>query len=481
MDSFVLIIFGITSNLSQIKLIPALYDMEEKGIIPKDMSIVGIARSPMSKDEFKNYLSKILHTENRHHKHEIKQEIFQKLSNRFSYLNGNLDDHNFYKKLNNYLDSLTKQGNDCRNKIYYLATYPDLYEHVFNNLEALGMNKQQNGWVRLMIEKPIGNDEQSAKKLNTLLLKYFTEDQIFRLDHYLGKETLQNILTFRFGNEVFEHLINKDHVDQIQITAAEDFGIGKRGGYYDSVGALKDVGQNHLLQMLAFATMESPDNFNSTEIANKRTEILKHLVPMPDKLVLGQYEGYLNEENVKKNSTTDTFFAFKTEINNERFKGVPIYIRGGKKLYQTVTEISIVFKDKPRKLFNEIPGWDEPNVLIYRIQPNEGIVLKILTKKPGSKNAPEPTYMQFCYRQDMPHYLPDAYERLISDAIKGDQTFFNDATEVETEWKFIDPLAKNNKKPIIYKPGSWGPKESDELLEKDGRKWLEPSMQFCNF
>lgn len=452
--------------------------MEEKGVLPENMSIVGIARSPMTKNEFTKYLDQVLHTENRHHKHDIKKEIFEKLIHRFNYLNGNLDDKNFYKSLNSYLK---KQPAVSQNKIYYLATYPELYHHVFKNLEAEHMNKQTKGWVRLMIEKPIGNDQKSSRELNTLLLKYFNEDQIFRLDHYLGKETLQNILTFRFGNEVFESLINKNHVDQIQITAAEDFGIGKRGGYYDSVGALKDVGQNHLLQMLAFATMEAPKKFTSEEIANRRIEILKHLIPQPKKLVLGQYRGYLQEESVKENSQADTFFAFKTEIKNARFKGVPIYIRGGKKLKQTVTEIAIIFKDKPNRLFKNIPGWDEQNVLIYRIQPHEGIVLKILTKKPGPQNSPEPTYMQFCYRQDMPHFLPDPYERLISDAIKGDQTFFNNADEVQAQWKFIDPLVQQNLSPISYEPGSWGPKEADDLLAEDGKKWLEPSMQFCNF
>ncbi len=480
MDSFALVIFGITGNLAQIKLIPALYDMAEKGLLPKNMSIIGIARKVMNKEDFKKYFHDSLAVQNIHHQHEIKKEVFEDLASRLHYIDGHLDDPNFYKRLNDFLNNLTKKGKDCSNRIYYLATYPDLYSHVFENLNAQGMNKQNKGWVRLMIEKPIGNDLCSAQALNKLLLKYFSEDQIYRLDHYLGKETIQNILTFRFSNDIFEPLINKEHIDHIQITASEDFGIGNRGGYYDLVGALKDVGQNHQLQMLAFATMDAPSEFSNEAITSQRLKILQSLKPLPDKVVFGQYEGYKKEKNVNSNSQIDTFYALKAYIDNERFKGVPIYIRAGKKLAKTVTEISIIFKNPIHKLLKNSPTADEPNVLIYRIQPNEGIVLKILTKKPGHEVKLEPEYMQFCYKLDPHrHYVPDPYERLLVDTIRGDQTFFNDAKEVEAQWTFIDPLIAKRGKPIIYKQGSWGPKKADELLEADGRKWLKPSMDFC--
>lgn len=472
MEDYALIIFGITSNLAQIKLIPALYDMEEKGLFTSQMKIVGIARRELTTEEFQDCLNKVLHLENIHHKHEIKQEVFKKLCNRFKYLSGQIQDQDLYKKLNKLISH--------KNRIYYLATYPELYHYVFENLQKNKLNKQTDGWVRLMIEKPIGNDQLSARTLNELLLKYFSEDQIFRLDHYLGKETLQNILTFRFGNDIFEPLINKEFIDHIQITALEDFGIGKRGGYYDAVGALKDVGQNHQLQMLAFSIMDAPDKFTSEAITSQRLKILKSLVPLPDKVVFGQYEGYQKEESVAPDSSTDTFYALKTYVQNERFKDVPIYIRAGKKLKQTATEISIVFKNPVNKLFKGIDCEDEPNVLIYRIQPNEGIVFKILTKKPGHQIKFEPEYMQYCYRIDPhTHYIPDPYERLLVDTIRGDQTFFNDAEEVEAQWAFIDPLIAARGKPAIYEPGSWGPKEADQLIEKDGRAWLEPSMEFC--
>lgn len=472
MDSFVLVIFGITSNLAQIKLIPALYDMEEKGLLPSGVTIIGIARKEMSDTEFKNYIHEVLHLENIHHKHEIKQATFNKLCKRLKYLNGQIQDQKLYEKLKKYLNH--------HNRIYYLATYPQLYHQIFQHLQKNDLNKQKGGWTRLMIEKPIGFDLPSAKALNELLLKYFSEDQIFRLDHYLGKETLQNILTFRFANDIFEPLINKDYIDHIQITATEDFGIGRRGGYYDQVGALKDVGQNHQLQMLAFATMEQPEEFSNEAVTSQRLKILKNLVPLPDQVIYGQYEGYKKEASVSLDSATDTFYALKAYINNARFKDVPIYIRAGKMLKQTVTEISIVFKNPVNRLFKHLECGDEPNVLIYRIQPNEGIVLKILTKIPGHETKLQPEYMQYCYRVDPhTHYIPDPYERLLIDTIRGDQTFFNDAEEVEAQWAFIDPLIAVRDEPYIYKPGSWGPKEADELIEKDGRAWLEPSMDFC--
>jgi glucose-6-phosphate 1-dehydrogenase len=472
MENYTLVIFGITSNLAQIKLIPALYDMEEKGLLPANTKVIGIARKEMSKKDLDEYLGLVLHLKNIHHSHEIKEEIVKKLCSRFNYESGEIEKEFLYTKL--------KSAIKTKNRIFYLATYPELYHLIFEHLSKNKLNKQVSGWVRLMIEKPIGHDLPSAQALNKLLLKYFTEEQIFRLDHYLGKETLQNILTFRFANDVYEPLINKDYIDHIQITATEDFGIGKRGGYYDVVGALKDVGQNHQLQMLAFATMEAPYDFSNEAVIKERIKILKSLVPMPEKVVFGQYEGYEKEEKVAKGSKTDTFYALKTYINNKRFKGVPIYIRAGKMCKQTVTEISMVYKNPANPIFKDSNYGDKPNVLIYRITPNEGIVLKILTKKPGFKTQLEPEYMQYCYRIDPhQHYIPDPYERLLVDTICGDQTFFNHAAEVEAQWQFTDPLSSVRKTPHVYKKGSWGPKEADELIRADGREWLLPSMQFC--
>lgn len=473
MKSFTLVIFGISSNLAQIKLIPALYDLEEKGLLPTKSRIMGIARTPQANNWIKDYVTQVLKQENKHHKHSTKQKVVKRLMDRFYYLSGDVNDPNLYHKI--------KASINSDNVIFYLATYPDLYHQIFEGLKDSKVNSSSKGWVRLIVEKPIGTNFNSSKKLNRLLSTYFKEDQIYRLDHYLGKETLQNILTFRFAGSIIEPLMNKDHIDHIQISALEDFGIGQRGGYYDKVGALKDVGQNHLLQMLAIACMDAPSDFSNEAITYQRIKILKSLVAYPKKIVFGQYRGFLKEANVTQDSNTDTFFALKAEISSDRFKGVPIYMRAGKRLSQTVTEISIIFKTPTNRLFKHLAWGNQPNILIYRIQPNEGIVLKILTKKPGHNYLLQSEFMQFCYRQNLAHYLPDAYERLLLDAIKGDQTFFNDAAEVEAQWQFIDSLTKEIQlRPFIYRPGSWGPKEADKLIKADGKAWLEPSMQFCN-
>ena len=474
--SFSLIIFGATGNLAQLKLIPALYDLVEAGLLPEKMSIIGIGRKELSHQEFRQYSHRVLHQPNRHHQHPIKEEVAQKLLERMLYVSGDISQREVYDKLS----QLVKQDETCNNRMFYLATYPDLYQTVFDHLQNSGLSDQKCGFVRVIIEKPIGSDLDSAKKLNQLLADYYKEDQIFRLDHYLGRETLQNLLTFRFGNSLFEPLINKDNIDHIQVTAAEDFGIGLRGGYYDSVGALKDVGQNHLLQMIALSTMEAPTTFDNQSVTNQRIKLLKELVPDEKRLVFGQYEGYLQEKDVAKNSKSDTFFAFRTQIKNERFAGVPIYVRAGKMMTRTVTEVAIIFKNQEQHLFSNLTGHSQGNVLIYRIQPNEGIVLKFLSKTPGHELKFQDEYMQYCYKHTT-NDLPDPYLRLLTDALRGDQTFFVDGEEVEAQWQFIDPLIAKRQKLHSYQAGSWGPEAANEIIEVEGRKWIEPSISFCSF
>jgi glucose-6-phosphate 1-dehydrogenase len=470
----VFILFGITGNLAKIKLIPALYDLEKKNLLPDTFHLIGIGRSDLSHDEFIKYIEEVLASENKHHKHDIKDEIKQRLLEKIEYLKGDVTDESLYKTLKG------KIGH--HNKMFYLATFPDLYPTIFEHVEKSGLNTgtKKGNWTRLIIEKPIGTNLKSAKEMNKLLLKYFVEDQIFRLDHYLGKETMQNILNFRFGNGIFEPLINNVHLDHVQVTAAEDFGIGERGRYYDTVGAFRDVGQNHILQMIALSLMEAPTHYTNEAITKRRIELLNNLVPYKNKIIFGQYEGYRKEKYIHEESNTDTFFAFKTGIDNERFKEVPIYVRGGKMLERTATEVALVFKHPINRIYKELEGGDEPNVLIYRIQPNEGIVLKILAKTPGHELGLTPSYMQFCYKL-LSNELPDPYERLLMDALRGDQTFFIDAPEAEAQWKFSDQLSEVQGKPFMYKRGSWGPKEANKLIEKEGRKWLEPSVEFCQF
>ncbi|MCA9392535.1 glucose-6-phosphate dehydrogenase [candidate division WWE3 bacterium] len=479
MESFVLVIFGITSNLARIKLIPALYDLTKAGMLPEDLTIIGVARSPMADEELHDYINKVLREDNRHHTHPIDQEVADKLTKHVHYLNGSVEDKDFYDKLETYLNELKKKGRNCDNVMYYLATYPELYSTIFQHLNTHGLDRSECGWTRVMVEKPIGTDLESAKELNALMAKYFTEDQIFRLDHYLGKETMQNILAFRFGNGIFEPLMTPEYIDHIQVTAAEDFGVGDRGGYYDTVGALKDVGQNHLLQMLTFAAMEQPHKWTNEAITKRRIEFLNSLKPDTNSTVLGQYQGYGQEKNVNPDSKTDTFFSFKAIIGDGKLAGVPAYFRGGKELAQYVTEISMVFRTPSMRMFKDAPLGMTPNALIYRIQPNEGIVLKILTKRSQHKLELEETYMQYCYK-NYASIFPDPYERLIHDAFVGDQTFFVDAPEVEAQWQITDMLVSDEHKIIQYAPGGWGPEESKEVIKKDGREWLEPSLAFCS-
>ncbi len=454
MDSFTLVIFGITSNLAQIKLIPTLYDLVAGGAIDSDFSVIGVGRTPMDQSQFNSFISKTLRTPNRHHTHAIDEKIESTLLTKLHYLPADLTNPNSYQDLKKQIENLGH-----KNLMIYLATFPSLYSTIFNELHSAGLTtSSKDSWTRVMIEKPIGSDRSSAAEVNNLITKYFKEDQIFRLDHYLGKETLQNILTFRFGNGILEPLMTSEHIDHLEVTASEDFGIGSRGSYYDQNGAIKDVGQNHLLQMIALATMDKPTEMSSEAITKERVKVLQNLVCDPSSLVTGQYDGYLTEKDVAPNSTEETYFSFKTMLNTDRFRGVPIYVRGGKFLARTATEVAIIFKDSP-------------NVMIYRIQPNEGIALKIMTKKPGHTLELEESYMQFCYPHDVD--LPDAYEKLIIDALRGDQTYFNDANEVDAQWAFTDPLieAKHSMSPTIYAKGSWGP--------KDDINWLEPSTAFC--
>jgi len=451
MDNFTLVIFGITSNLAQIKLIPTLYDLVKGQYLNPSFRVIGVGRKEMDPTQFKEYVSHTLATPNRHHTHSIDPKIETDLLSRLTYFPADLTDPTSYQKLSSLLLAKT-------NRMFYLATFPSLFATIFKHLKASGLTDQKTSWARLLIEKPIGHDASSAGQLNQLLTQYFSEDQIFRLDHYLGKETLQNILTFRFSNGILEHLMNKEHIREIQVTATEDFGIGGRGSYYDQNGALKDVGQNHLLQMIALSLMDQPRVLSNQGITAERVKVLTHLVADPSSLIIGQYEGYQNEKDVAEGSLTETYFAFQAELNNDRFRGVPIYVRGGKYTTRTATEVAIIFKNSP-------------NVLIYRIQPNEGIVLKIVTKKPGSALDLTQSYMQYCYPHDVD--LPDAYENLIIDALRGDQTFFNDADEVDAQWTIIDPLVERTHrlKPIIYPRGSWGPPSETN--------WLEPSTAFC--
>ncbi len=456
MKKFLIVVFGITSNLAQLKLIPALFGLYKRGLV-KEFKIIGLSHQERSQEEYEKFIRESVKK-----KHGgVDQKIIEEFIKMFSFASGDVRETDFYDKLNNSIKKIGK----CENKIFYVATHPELYGAIFKNIHTSDLVNKEAENFKLMIEKPIGDSYKTAKGLNDLLGEYFSEEQIFRIDHYLGKETIQNIMAFRFGNAIFEPLMRSQFIDHIQITASETVGAEARNAYYDKVGALKDVGQNHLLQMLAFATMEEPKNFDNSGITSSRLGVLSVLKPLPEKLVLGQYEGYSQEGN----KSTNTFFAFKTMLTWGNFENVPIYIRAGKKLKKDAAEIAVVFKGKTKSR----------NALIYRIQPNEGVVLRIMVKKPSMGLALEEGLMQFCYKS-LSDNLINPYERLLFDALNEDQTFFNDASEVEAQWKFIDSL-ESEKKPIkLYKSGGWGPEEADRLIKEDGREWIVPSDSYCN-
>lgn len=451
-------VFGITSNLAQIKLVPALYDLFLQEELPSEFKILGIMRQKRDKDELKNLLSKPIVEKQ---KSKFDPQSFDRFWKSFHFINGDISSDDFYDELHQKIVRLGAEKTSSQ-LIFYLATHPQFYEQIFKNTNRLKINKNYCGKFKILIEKPIGNDFETSHKLNRLLGKFFSEKQVYRIDHYLAKETIQNILAFRFNNEIFEKVLSARNIDHIQITWSEEFGADLRSAFYDATGALKDVGQNHLLQMLVFATMNRPKNMSNKEVTRERLKVLRSLCPLPQKLVLGQYRGYEGERS------TNTFFAFKTYLKSGKFKNVPVYIRAGKKMNKTVAETVVVFKDRK----------GHSNALVYRIQPNEGIILRIVVKKPGMKMEMTDALMQFCYRS-LHERIASAYEKLMLDAINGEQVFFNDAKEVECSWKFIDGLEAEEKQVECYEPGSWGPAGAEKLIKEDGREWFEPSEDYC--
>lgn len=442
MERFHFVVFGITSNLAQVKLIPAVFDLFLSNKINKNSKIFGLYKQERGIDEIKLMIRNSVST-----KDTFTENDFEKFWKMFNFLCCDFANESDYLQIKEVVE------NEKTNKIYYLATHPKLYESIFNNLEKSGLNNQENGWVRVMIEKPIGTDLTSAEKLNQILNNYYSEDQIFRIDHYLGKETIQNILAFRFNNPIFKDVLNNKNVDHIQIIISETGAVDSRSGYFDEVGNLRDMGQNHALQMLAFATMDDAN-------VESRFDLLNSLIPVAESLVLGNYKGY------KK---IDTYFAFKLLIGKGSFENVPVYIRCGKKMKQTVAEIAVVLKPDEK---------NNQNVLIYRIQPNEGIILKIIIKKPGEKDKLQSSLMQFCFKS-LPDTLANPYERLILDAINGDQTFFNNSAEIRAQWRVIDGLKADRSKLFEYEENNWGPRQSDEMIKKDNREWFVPEEGYC--
>ncbi|HEV2995008.1 MAG TPA: glucose-6-phosphate dehydrogenase [Chthoniobacterales bacterium] len=482
------VIFGATGDLTHRKLIPALYNLAADGELPPAVTVVGFARREKSDDEFRRELEEATRKFSRQ---TVRDEIWKTFAQSTFYHQSDFGDESGYKTLAAKLDQIDKERGTRGNRLFYFAVAPDQFEPILKHLKAVGLNQAREGsWARVIVEKPFGTDLASARELNRVIHSSFAEEQTYRIDHFLGKETAQNILVLRFANAIFEPLWNTRYIDHVQITAAETLGVEGRAGYYEGAGALRDMVQNHLLQLLCLVATEAPTDLGADSIRDEKVKVLRALRRMSEKqvaidVVRGQYaEGAINgqpvvtyraEKNVDPKSATETFVALRLNIDNWRWWDVPIYMRVGKRLPKSGTEISVHFKNAPLVLFNKESS--EQNVLVIRIQPDEGISLRMQAKVPGTSFRIEPVKMDFHYGTSFGKASPEAYERLLLDAMSGDATLFARRDEVEEAWSFIDIIenawASKAAAPglFFYPAGSWGPEEADELLARDGRAW----------
>jgi glucose-6-phosphate 1-dehydrogenase len=487
----VIVIFGASGDLTARKLIPALYDLAAQRLLPLEFAVVGISRTEMSHEAFRKRLRDAL---DKHRSGRVSDDVWESFSKSLFYLAGDSKKPETYEELKGFLEQLDDEKGTEGNRIYYLSSSPSLFPVIVERLGEAGMSEEENGgYARLVVEKPFGRDLMSARELNGDIRRYFEERQIYRIDHYLGKDTVQNILALRFSNGIFEPVWNQHYVDHVQITVAEDIGVGTRGAFYEEAGALRDIVQNHVMQVLCLTAMEPPVTFDAESVREEKVKVLKAVRPIPEDeadlyAVRGQYtrgwvfgeevEGYREEEDVAPDSCTETYVALKVFVDNWRWAGVPFYIRAGKRMPKKATEIAIQFRSTPHTPFarGETRGL-EPNVLVLRIQPEEGISLKIGAKVPGSGFEVSSVNMDLLYGTAFLEEAPDAYQRLLLDLMLGDPTLFIRADEAEGAWGILEPVMRawsESKEVAAYPAGTWGPKEADELLERDGREWRRP-------
>lgn len=491
-ESHILVIFGASGDLTKRKLIPALLELEKQNLLPDQFAVLGVSRTELSDEVFRSRMTEFLPK-------EASSELIEKFLNRLYYQAISTADAYDYPVLRDRLFTIAKENNIPENFIFYLSTPPSLYEIIPKNLASVELNQADDGFRRLIVEKPFGTDLESAKELNRNLLDYFKEEQIYRIDHYLGKETVQNLLVTRFSNGIFEPIWNHNFIHHIEITSAESLGVENRGGYYDHSGAMRDMVQNHLLQLVGMVAMEPPVIIEADAIRNEVLKVFQSLRPIQEDevakyVIRGQYieshikgnlvKGYRQEDGVNPESRTETFMDMKFFIDNWRWAGVPFYIRTGKKLPTRVTEVVIHFKKTPHHLFgNQINTEQTANQLVIRIQPDEGILLKFGMKVPGAGFRVQTVNMDFHYDDLANVHLPAAYERLLLDSMQGDATLYSRGDAVEKAWDFVQPIinAWNNNPDIPiygYPAGTWGPDVVDQLVE-DG-EWRYPCKNLSN-
>ncbi|MDQ6861033.1 MAG: glucose-6-phosphate dehydrogenase [Verrucomicrobiota bacterium] len=488
-EACTIVIFGATGDLSHRKLLPALYNVAAAGELPPDVAVVGFARRPKTDEEFRNEMGEAVR---KYSRQTVRDELWDNFARSLFYHTSDFSDEAGYKSLGERLNQLDKERGTGGNRLFYLAAGPEQFEPILRGLKAAGLNQSPNGgWSRVIVEKPFGTDLASARELNRTVHEAFPEDATYRIDHFLGKETAQNILVLRFANAIFEPLWNTRYIDHVQITAAETLGVEARGGYYETAGALRDMVQNHLIQLFCLVGLEPPTDLRADSIRDEKVKVVRSLHRLtPEEVAMdvvrGQYSAgaiggkpvpaYRDEEKVSRTSKTETFVALKLAVDNWRWSGVPIYMRVGKRLPKSGTEISIHFKTAPQVLFNKDNGEHENNVLVIRIQPDEGTSLRMQAKVPGTSFRIEPVKMDFHYGTSFGKASPEAYERLLLDAMSGDPTLFARRDEVEQAWEFIDRIESawhDSEPPPLheYAAGSWGPDAADELLARDGRTW----------
>jgi len=478
-----LVIFGATGDLAKRKLLPAIYNLAHEGALPERFHLIGNSRSEMSDDDFREQARDSIKQFSRRPPDET---VLDALVSPMRYVPGSFDDDSVYERLGSTAEEFDKEGVQPFNRVFYLSTAPTFFPVIVGKLGEHGLDDHEQAEVRVVIEKPIGRHLEEAEQLNRDVLAVLDESQVFRIDHYLGKETVQNLLAFRFANGLFEPVWNRNYIDNVQITAAEDIGVGTRAGYYDSSGALRDLVQNHMLQLLANVCMEPPVHFTADEVRDEKVKVLQAVpTPRAEDSVRGQYTegvsagervpGYLSESDVPENSTTETFVALRLEVDNWRWAGVPFYLRTGKRLARKVTEIAVTLKPVPHLAFEQEGSVGvQPNTLVLTVQPNEGVSLSLGAKIPGTRMRIRPVNMEFLYGTSFMSESPEAYERLIMDAMRGDATLFTRNDEVEAQWRICDPVLQSwadQEGPLPqYPAGSDGPEEANDLMP-EGQTW----------